>query len=183
MAVSVVWNSPAICEAPHVSVIVTMDRVSGLRGHVMQAGRRLYRGGAVHSVHRQAGGCIGAARCAVYSASWHKLANKPDVHAWFCMSHLSSGSVFSRLPGNLYSSKASWGLNASRRATRKPVRRGALANSTSSSTRATRQQQPSPAAIRAWRLSVFGESIFAFLSSRETRSRERRRYAKHCPGG
>ena len=60
----------------------------------------------------------------------------------------------------------------SRRATRKPVRRGALANSTSSSTRATRQQQPSPAGIRAWRLSVFGESIFAFLSSRETGTRK-----------
>ena len=79
MAVSVAWNSPAICEAPHVSVIVTMHRVSGLRGHVMQgsaeavqrrrgaqctqAGRRLYRGGAVRSVLSKLAQAGKQARC------------------------------------------------------------------------------------------------------------------------
>ena len=148
------------------SVIITMHRVRGLRGHVMQgsaeavqrrrgaqctqAGRRLYRGGAVRSVLSKLSQAGKQARCP-----------RMVLHVTL----VDGERLFALTPQSLQ------------------VQGIPSCNAQACTARRTRQlhQQQhscnSPAAalareIRAWRRSVFGESIFAFLSSRETGTRK-----------
>ena len=175
MAVSVAWNSPAICEAPHVSVIVTMHRVSGLRGHVMQgsaeavqrrrgaqctqAGRRLYRGGAGAQCTQQAVTSWQTSQMSTHGSACHTCRRGASFRAYPATFTGPRHPVVQR--ASLYGAAHSPTPPAA-----------ALVQLASSS---LRQQQSVPG--------VFPSLGSLFLSSRETRSRERRRYAKHCPGG